>query len=76
MANPVLDQLTQAIQNATTVEDSAVTFINGIPQLINDAVQKAIGNGATEEQLQPFTQLSDDLQVKSDALVAAMQANT
>lgn len=71
-----IQQLTNQVNSATTVEDSAITFINGVPGLISTAVQAAIANGATQEQLQPLTDLGTNLQAKSDALAAAIVANT
>lgn len=68
--------LTAEVTAATTVEDSAIAFINGVPGLIATAVQESIANGATTEQLQPLTDLGTALQVKSDALAEAIVANT
>jgi len=68
--------LTAEVEAATTVEDSATTFINGVPGLIASAVAAAVVNGATPEQLQPLTDLGTALQAKSDALTAALTANT
>lgn len=76
MANPVIDTVITEMTNATTVEDSAIAFINGVPQLIADAVAKALANGATQEELAPLTDLGTTLQAKSDALQAALTANT
>lgn len=76
MASPILDQLTAQVTNATTVEDSAITFINGIQAQIDAAVAAALANGATAEQLQPVSDLSTAMQAKSDALTAAIIANT
>ena len=75
-SNPVIDTTIAEMTNATTVEDSAITFINGVPQMIQDAVTKALANGATQEQLAPLTDLGAALQAKSDALQAALTANT
>lgn len=68
--------LTAEVTAATTVEDSAITFIDGVPGLITSAVNAALANGATSEQLQPLTDLGAALQAKSDALAAAVTANT
>jgi hypothetical protein len=76
MPSPVIDQVITDMTNATTVEDSAIAFINGVPQMIADAVAKAIENGATAEQLQPVSDVGTQLQAKSDALQAALTANT
>jgi len=76
MANQALTDLTNEITNATTVEDGAITFINGVPGLIADAVAKALANGATADELKPVSDLGTELQAKSDALQAAITANT
>ena len=51
MANPSLDALSAQITKATTVEQSAEALIGGISARIADAVNAAIGNGATADQL-------------------------
>jgi hypothetical protein len=76
MPSPVIDQVITEMTNATTVEDSAIAFITGVPQMIADAVAKAIENGATAEELQPVSDVGNQLQTKSDALQAALVANT
>lgn len=76
MANPQLADLTNEITNATTIEASATTLINGIAQRIADAVAAAIANGATAAELQPVADLGTQLQAQSDALQAAITANT
>lgn len=74
--SPIIDQLTQQVNNAIGVEQSAITLINGIAQRIQDAINQALENGATAEQLQPVSDLSNQMQAESDALAAAIQANT
>lgn len=76
MANAVIDQTIQTVTEADTVIDGAVVFINSVPTLIQNAVSQALSNGATAAELQPLTQLSTDLKSKSDALKAALLANT
>jgi len=74
--NPILEDLKKAIEDEKTVAASAVTFINGIPKLIQDAVTKATGNGATADQLAPFAALSQTIKDETAALAAAITANT
>jgi hypothetical protein len=76
MPNPLLSELEAQITAATTVVQSATTLILGIPGLIQSAVDAAIANGATAEQLAPFDALGDELQAKAAALAAAVSANT
>jgi len=68
--------LTAQITKATTVEKSAQTLIESIAKRIADAVAAAVANGATAEQLQPVTDLGTTLDAESDALTAAVLANT
>ncbi len=72
----VLDDTIATMTAAETVEESAVAFINGVPALIQAAIDKAVAGGATAAQLAPLTQLNSDLTAKSDALRAALVANT
>jgi Tfp pilus assembly protein PilW len=73
MASPVLQDLIDEMTNAETVEDSAIAFIQGVPALIQAAVDAALANGATAEELAPVAQVGTDLKAKSDALAAALQ---
>jgi hypothetical protein len=76
MPNQALTDLTNEITNATSVEASATALINGIAAQIQAAVQAAIANGATAAELQPVADLGTQLQQQSDALQAAITANT
>jgi len=76
MSSPVLQQLTEQVTRATTVEQSAVDLINGIASRIDAAVAKALENGATAEELQPVSDVSTALNAETDALAAAIEANT
>lgn len=71
-----LSQEIEAITAAVTVIDSAIVLVRSIPDLIATAVAAAVENGATAEQLQPFTELSDILNEKQAELAQAMLANT
>lgn len=74
--NPIIDALLAQAAENEKVEDSAVIVINGIQARIDAAVQAALANGATAEQLAPVTQVSTDLKTHADALGAAVAANT
>lgn len=76
MANPTLDALAAQVTQNTTIEGSAVQLINGIAQRITDAVNAAIAGGATAADLQPVTDEIAALKASSDALSAAIAANT
>jgi hypothetical protein len=76
MANPILDQLAAEVAATTEVEASAVTLINGIAGRVQAAVEAALANGATAEQLAPVTAEVAALNAQNQALAAAIAANT
>lgn len=76
MASPILDQLTTQVTNTTGVEASATTLINGFAQKLADGIAAALADGATGAQLQPLSDLSNAMQAGSDALAAAVAANS
>lgn len=59
-----------------TVIDSAIAYAKGVPQLIADAVAKAIEAGATPEQLQAVTDLQAASEAQASDLAAAIPQNT
>lgn len=71
----VLDDLKAQVEATIAVEASAVALINGIAARITAAVQDAIANGATAEQLAPVTDEVAALKTQTDALAAAVAAN-
>lgn len=77
MANPKIDAvlvaLTKEVSENTTVIDSAVAYIQGVPALIQAAVDAA---DLTPAQQALFDDLSAQLDAKEQALIAAMTANT
>lgn len=75
-ANPILQQLADQVNASTTVMASATALINGIAARIDAAVQVAIANGATAEELAPITAEVAALQQSSSDLSAAVSANT
>lgn len=76
MANPTLDALATQVKASTDAEASAVTVLNGIAARIAAAVAAATANGATADELQPVTDEVTALKASSDALAAAVVANT
>ena len=74
--NQSLESMRAAVEKATTVEQSAVTLINGTAARIQAAVDAALANGATAEELAPVQAEADALSASADALAAAVQANT
>lgn len=76
MPNPTLDALAQQVKKNTDAEASAVVVLNGISSRIQAAVDAALANGATAEQLAPVTDEINALNASADALSAAVVANT
>jgi hypothetical protein len=76
MPNPAVQAIIDAANQARSVEESAVAYIQGVPALIDAAVQAALSNGATDAELAPLTQLSADLTASNAAVLAALAANT
>ena len=68
--------LTTEVTNATTVMASAETLIDGFSARLTAAVDAALANGATAEELQPLTDLGSALDAESGKLAAAVTANT
>lgn len=71
-----VDDVIAQVSKTNTVLDSAVVFVKGVPGLIDAAVKEALAKGATAAELLPLTNLSGELKAKSDALEAALTANT
>jgi hypothetical protein len=55
-------QLTADVQASRTVQESAITLLQGIPQMIQTAVAAASAGGATPQQLQALNDLHSQLQ--------------
>lgn len=60
------------VANEDTVIDGAVMLIQGIPALIQNAVNAALAAGADPSQLKAFGDLSDTLEAKASMLAAAV----
>jgi hypothetical protein len=68
--------LIQEVTDADTTIDVATAFINGVPKMIQDGIDKALADGATSAQLQPLTDLATNFQaIKAKALADAIAAN-
>lgn len=76
MANPILAVLEAEVTRATTVMGSAVVLIEGIAARVQAAIDAALEAGATAEQLAQLQDEVDAIKVASDALAAAVIANT
>ncbi len=76
MANQVLTDLANQVKANTDAEGSAVIVLNGIAGRVAAAVEAAIANGATAEELKPVADEVTALKSSSDALSAAIVAST
>jgi hypothetical protein len=75
MAPQVLADLAAAVERTKGVDASAVVFINGFAARLQAAVDAAIANGATAEELKPVTDEVAGMTAASDALAAALATN-
>lgn len=76
MANPTLDALAAQVKANTDAEAAAVIVLNGIAARIQAAVDAAVAGGASAADLAPVQAEVDSLKASSDALSAAVVANT
>jgi hypothetical protein len=76
MPNPVLEDLRLAVEKNNEVDQSAIALLNGIAARIQAAIDAALANGATEAELQPVVAEVAALKASTDALAAAVAANT
>jgi hypothetical protein len=70
-----LDALAQEVTDTVGVEASAVAALDGVAARIQAAVDAALANGATAEQLAPVTDELANLKAAREALAAAVAAN-
>lgn len=71
-----LTALKSQVTNLQSAEASAVALLNGIPQMIHDAVAQAQAAGATPQQVQAITDAANSIQQNASDLAAAVTANT
>lgn len=64
------------VTKQTSVEQSAITLLNGIGDKIAKAVQDAIAAGATPTQLASIRAVHETVTTNTTALAAAVAANT
>jgi hypothetical protein len=74
--HPLVQDLANEVQHTKGIVASAVALINGINGRIEAAVNAAIGNGATAEQLAPLTALREELATSSNGLAEAVNSNS
>jgi len=71
-----LATLLTAVQQDTTVAQSSLTYIQGVPGLITAAVAEALAAGATPAQLKAITDAAATITANGTAVTAAITANT
>lgn len=76
MTNPVIGDLQNAVDKTEGVMESATTLINGFAARLQAAIDQALANGATAEELAPFIAEVQQLNDNADALAAAVAANS
>jgi hypothetical protein len=75
MGNEVLTALAQEVTDTVGVEESAVVALDGVAARIQAAVDAALANGATAEELAPVTDEIANLKATREKLAAAIAAN-
>jgi alkylhydroperoxidase/carboxymuconolactone decarboxylase family protein YurZ len=76
MPNATLDALAQQVAKNIDAENSAVQVLNGVAGRIQTAVDAALANGATAEELKPVTDEVAALKTSADNLAAAIVSAT
>jgi type II secretory pathway component PulM len=71
-----ITELQADVTRSADVTQSAVTLIQGFAQRLQDAITAAQAEGVTPDQLQALTALHASVSANSDALAAAVTANT
>lgn len=72
----IITDLTADVAAQKGVVASAVTYIKGVPALIQAAIDKAKSEGGlTDAQVQAFTDLKTSIQSETTDLQAALTAN-
>lgn len=70
-----IQRLKDEVTNARGVRDSVLVLINGIPAIIQTAIDNALAKGATPEQLQSIQDAVDELASNDSAILDAVHAN-
>ena len=76
MASSVPAEAVREITESREVIRGATTLVNSIAERIRQAVEQAVQNGATAEELQPVTDALAALDTDANELAAAVAANT
>lgn len=73
MPNPNVDTLVTEVSETVTVQGSAIALLNGLSAIITDVKAQLAAAGIDNATL---NQLSTDLDTNTNALAAAVTANT
>lgn len=76
MASQTLTDLAAAVTKITDAADAATAALNGVAARIQAAVDAALANGATAEELKPVQDEVAALNAEADKLGDAVKANT
>lgn len=76
MANTILSGLVTEVTDFTTVAKSATALINGFAARQQAAIEEALANGATADELAPLIELQAAVVTERTALSDAVTANT
>lgn len=71
-----LDDLSSKVEANTSVEQSAVALLNGLSAQVAAAIEAAKNAGASDAQVQAFSDLRASLDTSTQDLAAAVAANT
>lgn len=71
-----INALVAEVEEQKTVVQSAVTFIQGVPALVQTAYDAGIAAGATPEQLAVLAETINGLNTAQTELTEALTANT
>jgi hypothetical protein len=70
-----VEDLTAAVEAESTIIDSAITYIQSVPALIDAAVAADVNNGALPQNLTAISGLATKLRAEAANVQAALTAN-
>lgn len=75
MANATLQEDIEQVRRTNGVLQSALVWIQGNGARIQAAIELALANGATAEELAPLSAIVDETEAKANEVAAAIAAN-
>lgn len=76
MSNSTIEDVRDTVSRATTIVTSAAALIRGFNDRLRAAVEAALANGATAEELAPVQAEIDAFDVAAGELASAVSENT